>query len=254
MLVQEDSLFLLKINELDWDSSILGYKSGYFDIKEKDNVDFADNLDNSVKELLKNAREDGFRFLTAKIDSQNINIVNSCLKNGGILVDTELTFEKKSHSKNIDYQIDAKFRIEKYEKYWHEALSEIINTLKFSRFFVDKNIDASLAEKIWQTSIYNSCSGRASYSVICFDRDNPVGLMNVFEKDLVSDIFLIALTPEYQGHGLGKAMIGFYEKHLGSNIQVQKVETQLINHHAQNLYTSCGYKNMNSKYTVHFWL
>ena len=95
MIKIENSNYLLTVDEQEWDSSILGFKCGYFNINEKGKSEVIDrNLESLIKEALNKAKAGKYRFLTAKINAANNVIANSCFENNGALVDTELTFQK----------------------------------------------------------------------------------------------------------------------------------------------------------------
>ncbi len=266
MINCDNNEFSIKISFLEWDTNILGIKSGYLEII-KNNSDNFSGLNNLIQQAMQNARDEGYEFLTAKIKSEEIEIVNLCIKNNGDLIDTELTFHKykqhnsgvpetcfrstENNSSNLLQKKD--FSIQKFKKYWHDSFYNLSGTLNNSRFFIDKKIGPELANKVWKESIFNSCNGRATYTIVCFDQDKPAGLINVFEKDNISDIFLITLFPEYQGHGLGSMMLDFYDSNLDNFISEQIVETQLINYNAQRFYSKKGYNNVSAKHTIHFW-
>ena len=261
MITIDNEFHQVKLIEQPWDSNIFGFLCGSLEIINKKpennriNSDRNDDiLESSLCEIISSARKEKFRFITAKINAQKINVANVCFRNHGILIDTELTYQKTKHEQLEKMSLPKGFAIYKHDRYWNESLLELTNTLTHSRFFMDKNIDVSTAQKLWNQSIFNNCNGRANYTVVCFDKDRPIGIMNIFEKDETSDIFLIAVLPSYQNMGLGKAMVHFYENNLDPKITKLTVETQLINYQAQYFYIRLGYKNVRSKYIIHFWL
>lgn len=256
MIKYENANYILTVEEQEWDSSIFGFKCGHFSIESKEkNNSAGENLDVLINDAITQAKNEKYKFLTSKINAEKTVIVNACFKNNGRLIDTELTFHKFRKDcviKNVDFP--ENISVQKHKKYWNNSFTQLSKTIMHSRFFIDGNINIETAKNLWSQSIYNSCNGRATYSVICFFKDNPVGLINVFERDGVSDIFFIAVLPDFQNHGIGKTMVKYYEANIGDNISTFTVETQLINYRAQNFYVDMGYRNILSKQIIHFWL
>jgi ribosomal protein S18 acetylase RimI-like enzyme len=256
MLVRDGSRYILRVSELTWDSKMLGFPCASLDISDStrgNDLEYVD-ISSLLSDLLLDAKKQGIRFVTAKINAENISLVTTCISNHGKLVDSELTFKKNKQMSSSILSLPDGIHIIKADCYWDDSLYELAATVKNSRYFIDTTIPYETAYGLWKHSIYNSCNGRASYSIISFIDDKPVALMNVFEKDGISDIYLIAVLPHYQGKGLGKFMMRYYENSLGDNICHQVVDTQLINYPAQKLYSDMGYRNVRSKHTIHFWL
>lgn len=241
------------VQELEWDTAMLGISSGmiqFADNSSGDEIDFHQHL----SEALCEARQRGIRFLTAKLSAKNNFQVNACLAHKGLLVDTELTYSKRPGVGIAPVVTSPDIRIDRHTNFWDESLEELAGTLRLSRFFRDPHIPVEAAERLWQTSLRNSCQGRASYSLIAFMQGKPAAVINIFEHDGISDIFLIAVLPAFQGMGLGRAMLSRYDAQLPEGITKQTVETQVDNYSAQALYVRMGYLNVAAKYTLHFWL
>jgi len=238
----------LEIKESPWDSEIFGFKCGYVDIFHQTSAAI-------ISKGLMVARNKGYKFLTTKIAVEDLTLTNNCFQCKGFLADTELTLSKtRGVNKCSSLGVPSGYSLLQEKNYWDDDLLSLAAPIKHSRFFKDPKIDRFTALKLWQTSIYNSCRGRASYSVICLYGKKPVGVIILYEAGCVSDIDLVALLSDYQGQGLGTAMMNFYENHLGAEIATQTVATQVINYPAQKLYSSFGYRTSNVKHIIHFWL
>jgi ribosomal protein S18 acetylase RimI-like enzyme len=243
------------LRPLDWDSEMLGLSCGFLQFSEEGtDLTASNNWRPAVVAALSEARRRGFRFLTAKIASEADALVNACFAERGLLTDTELTFFKPAKKQPVTAALATGIRIEKVTSFWDDAFYPLSTTLQHSRFFRDNNIHQDVAERLWQASIKNSCSGRASYSIIAFVDGSPAGVVNVFEKETVSDVFLIAVLHQYQRQGLGRAMLEYYDNCLSPDITGQTVETQATNYSAQALYTRMGYQAVAAKHSLHFWL
>lgn len=243
------------LRRLDWDSEILGIPSGFLEFSGNSaNMIAQDDWRQVVVDALSEARRQGIRFLTVKPTAEDGPLVNACLAESGLLVDTELTFSKEAHKHPVSTPLPVDVRTEKLTSFWDDALYGLAATLRHSRFFRDTNIPNESAERLWRESIKNSCQGRSSYSIVAFVEGKPAGVINAFEKGEVSDIFLIAVLPQFQGRGVGRSMIASYEKEISSTIAGQTVETQVINYAAQSLYARMGYQPIAAKQVIHFWL
>jgi ribosomal protein S18 acetylase RimI-like enzyme len=237
------------IEFLRWDSAILGYKSGLVSflpsLPQKGST-----IERALKECLTQAKFDGYRFLTAKVDADQFELTNSCTHNNGILVDTEVCFSKIPVKQIADDDKPCK----KTKQYWDERFYGVAESLHRSRFFRDPEIGSENAVRLWKESIRNHCLGRASYSVIYFNSSAPVGFINVIEQNNVSNIFIIGVLPGFQGQGIGSRMMRFYEMELSESIHEMTVDTQLTNIRAQKLYVNSGYRIKRSQHIIHFWL
>ena len=239
------------VDLLPWDSDLLGYKSGVISFipslpQQCSNVALA------LKESLFQAKCNGYRFLTAKVDAEQFEITNLCIRNSGILVDTEVRFSKKPAKQEFK-EIEGK-TCKKTTCYWDDSLYGVAESLNRSRFFRDPEIGAENAMRLWKESIRNHCMGRASYSVIYFNSSAPVGFINVIERNSVSNIFIIGVLPGFQGGGIGSLMMRFYEMKLSESIHEMTVDTQLTNISAQKLYVNSGFRIKSSQHIIHFWL
>lgn len=252
----ENKYFNVKLKYLPWDSGILGIKCGVIEILKKSSlIAKEDNLSGLLKMLLNIARKQQYKFLVSKINAEEQGIANACFLNKGILIDTELIFIKSHEEKKL-LPVEPQGNnvlIKKFNTYWNNSLFKIAESFTYSRFHKDNNIKSTKAIRLWRNSIHNNCHGRASYSIICFVNKKPVGIMNVFEKNGISEIFLIGLIHAYQNRGLGGAMMKFYEKNISKKIKNHLVETSILNYKAQNLYLVMGYRNNKAKYVIHFW-
>jgi len=254
MLTQQNLRYSLDIAPLPWDSGIFGFGCAALVLTGQQASGTAGAPARELIPLLLNAKKRGIRFVTAKIPAEETSLVAACLSQGGKLVDSELTFTKMAPTSPPEPPAMDRFHLVKATNYWDDSLYQLAETVNKSRFFTDSEIPAQTALELWRQSIRNSCTGRADYSVFAFSGDHPAGLINVFERDGVSDIFLLAVMPEFQGQGLGQAMISFYQHALDREITTQVVETQLTNYAAQKLYANMGYRTTAAKHVVHFWL
>lgn len=242
-----------QVQDLDWDTAMLGVSAGIVHFAECPSAGGRD-FQADLSEALHEARRRGIRFLTVKLPTINSLQINACLAQKGILVDTELTFTKTPCSERTTVPTKPDIHVDRFTQFWDESLLELAGTLRLSRYFRDPNIPAANAERLWQTSIRNSCEGRADYSIVVFVQGKPAAVTNIFERSGVSDIFLIAVLPAFQGMGLGRMMLSWYDAQLPEYIVRQTVETQVDNYPAQALYARMGYLNTAAKHTIHFWL
>lgn len=238
------------VRESSWDTEVFGIKSGAIELPPL----IVDQSGDVVRAGITEARAQGLVFVTIKVPLEATGLTGEFLRAGAELIVTEVDYEKKRLPSPPSATSCPDLRIIKSENFWDEGIRQLADEFNLSRFFMDKHIDKASASRAWQESLYNSCTGRATYSLIGFVGDKVAGVMNVFERAGNSDIFLICVHPQHRGKGFGRQLMLNYEGSLGGQIAIQSVSTQLNNYAAQNLYCAMGYRPARARHILHMWL
>jgi len=223
------------IKYLKFDSDILGVKCGRINHPNDINI----------------AHQKKYRFLTAKIDSQKIDLVNNFIEYGGTLIDTEIVFAKPKYLNLNKFRV-SDIKIKRTRGIDQHTAIKFAKLFTHSRFFKDIQIQKSQAGTLWENSIINHFREQKNY--ICFNDGEEVGFIIEKTHKSISEIFLIGVLQNYQGRGVGKEMISVYENGLGEGIKTLTVETQISNYSAQRLYIECGYRPLSYRHIIHVWL
>lgn len=232
---------MVKIDSLEWDSDLFGYKVG----KVVWNDSQCSSLESGIEECKY------YRLIY-------------------IFSDTRLCFS----ASNI-YEVDQKVTLEKIinfdEKELHDFNScssyvsgvddySVLESLafesgKFSRFKIDNRFCDFEFEKLYREWIKKSINKEIADEIFVYSVDKKIsGFITVSSDEKIGSIGLIAVSPSYQGKGIGSILIKCVEKYLWEKgIKVLQVPTQKRNEMAIRLYLKNGFNVKNMVYIYHYW-
>ena len=242
----------LKIEHLDWDSQQLGIPCGLIIATELEDLPQPTLLIDQIKELCEKRKD--LEFITIKLPSDCIEVVNSLIKMGAILIDAELTFSYFENNISKDFSLTPEnLKLLFCKKCDGKAFIPLSKEMRLSRFFLDPNISENKAIHLWETSIKNHCEGFADHLLVAYYNDKPCGIVTLKFKDN-KRIFLhiVGVLKEFQGQNIGKLMLKEIVAKYHSKNSIY-VETQSINVPAQLLYQSSGFYYNDLKYVLHYW-
>jgi ribosomal protein S18 acetylase RimI-like enzyme len=132
-----------------------------------------------------------------------------------------------------------------------EAVARL--SFKYSRFHLDPDIPASMANEIKAQWVGNYFLGqRGDYMVVAEQGGRVVGfaqLLNAPNDTLVID--LIAVSGDHRGRGLAQDMIRFASANCG-HPRVVRAGTQIANTISLGLYRKMGFRIVSSNYVFHY--
>ncbi|MFC1675850.1 GNAT family N-acetyltransferase [Planctomycetota bacterium] len=237
----------LQLQYLDWDSKQLGIDCGLINCTEGDPA----VLSEQVSELIEKQPE--LKFVTIKLASEYIDAVNTLVKKGALLIDTEVVFcVPKGSGDNLNFVSDD-LRLEFCQQVDSKAFIRLAEQMRLSRFFRDAKIPEDKAIKLWEESIKNHCEGFADQLLVGYLGETPCSIVTVKFKE-AERLFLhiVGVLDGYQGKGIGKSMLCGILKRYSGKYDIY-VETQSINTAAQNLYKRAGFKFDDLRYILHYW-
>lgn len=237
----------MKYVYLPWDSINFGYKVALLSAGIHDELE----LDATLKVLQNRNYRLAYFFLPTD------HKLNTHVRGfNGLLVDQKITYQKQiSKTQGL---IKGNNRIIPY--YSTLPLQSVIDLAiesgKYSRFRTDPNFRNNEFEILYRKWILKSIKKQAAFEVlICLDEYVPVGLITLVNKKGMGDIGLVAVDKNYQGRGIGVALMrsaeALFMKNLFFNIQVV---TQKQNLAACKLYEKCGFSETSLVNVYHFWL
>jgi dTDP-4-amino-4,6-dideoxy-D-galactose acyltransferase len=237
-----------KIQYLAWDSKFWGYKVGkiIYDVFSKE----------LLKDIIYNARKEGFVLLYAFIDPHNSSTNQFFLENNGLLVDEKITYVKNLAAAQI-FADDNKCIISYKNRPLTKNLADLaIQAGTYSRFRLDPHFVYGEYKHLYTKWIENSLNGIISDDVFVYLQDNKeVGFITLSMKQERADIGLLSVNTEFQGRGIGTALIITAEEEaIAMDKKIIQVVTQKNNIPACHLYEKCGFKKERIENVYHFWL
>jgi len=210
-----------------------------------------------LRELLKNARDQGIRLIYLTIPSEEKNLINTAKDLGGIIVDRKTTY--------LLYLsvLKSVFNFGQIEIYSEslpspELIALAFESGKYSRFRADPNITEEQFQAIYRQWMMNSVNHIVADDVLVF-RDchtqKILGMITVGEKNQRGDIGLLAVDQDARGKHIGSKLIHAAQDYfIKKNYQQSQIVTQQDNIPACRLYEKCGYHIEKIEYFFHFWL
>ncbi len=222
------------INRLDWDSKFFEIEIGELIYQKHfnyENVDIFDLLyikSNNDFELEINNFKNAFSE-TKVVFSKNLNFFETSNRN-------IFSFDK------INYNIE-----EIYELAFESG--------KFSRFFLDNNFKKEKFKELYKKWVDNSISKLFADDLFVYQNDNKtMGFVTYKINNNIAKIGLIAVSPNYQGKGIGGKLLNYLENLLfQNNIKTLYIPTQKNNLVACNFYKKQGYIVNEKTIIKHYW-
>lgn len=120
-----------------------------------------------------------------------------------------------------------------------------------SRYNLDPDVDQERAAEYKARWAANSIRGRADAGFV--ERSNGVrGFNFCLNKNGIAVIDLIAVEPQSQGQGIGKAMIDHSLRYYRDKARAMRVGTQAENPRSLAVYASCGFREVSRVVTYHW--
>ncbi len=206
------------------------------------------------KELLK-AKEDGYKLLYWKIESNDkasLKIANSL---GLISYDTKLTFQLSLTDYQLNFPSAVAIR-KHHEKINDNFIALGLQSGRFSRFKKDKNFPDGTFEKMYSEWIENSFAPENADAIFILEDDNIMrGFVTIFNDAADLEIVLIAVESDARKKGYATALVNYVCNYAKINgVHNIYVVTQEGNVAARNLYLKCGFTLIKKEPIYHIWL
>lgn len=224
------------IKFLKWDSSFFNKRIGLLDLNS-DSHNFEDLND---WDLIYIISDQGFT-----LDIKKFNRTYS---------ETKVVFSKMiTESKEL--LIDDNISVAKKNDNKKQINNLALESGKFSRFNLDKNFKRAEFKKLYYKWVDNSFNKEFADAVLVYKFENDIiGFVTYKIFDDFATIGLIAISPLYQGKGIGRKLINAVEMELvNRQIGELRISTQFQNEMACEFYMKLGYKIIEKKIINHFW-
>jgi ribosomal protein S18 acetylase RimI-like enzyme len=121
-----------------------------------------------------------------------------------------------------------------------------------SRYNLDPEVDQTRASEYKARWVENSIRGRADAAFIVRSGGRIDGFNFCLKQNGAAIVDLIAVAPESQRQGVGKAMLLRALDHYSRQVDVMRVSTQAQNPRSLSMYASCGFHEVSRAVTYHW--
>ena len=232
-----------KVEYLAWDSDFFNKKIGRV---------LAENSDNLIP-ILGEAKEANYQLVYV-FGNKDFFVAEEILKQfNGKLIDIKVLFEKNINKENEQIPFVSEYNSDKLTAEL-EKLAYISG--EYSRFKLDKNFKKDDFYRMYKIWIESSVKRKIADNVFVVKEQNTIkGMVTLKVGKEKGHIGLIAIAPDTQGKGYGKALIFACENELLSKeIYKLEVPTQIDNQQACLFYEKCGFQVREITNIYHFWL
>lgn len=197
---------------------------------------------------------DGDAFFYAKLPTSEVAACIGLTAAGFAVVDTALTL---SWAGAAPAGAAAAVRVAQARRDQQDAIVAIAGScFRWSRFHLDPQLPvrmANLVKRRWVENYVNGSRGSALYAA---ELDATVaGFLAVIESTLngtaVATIDLVGVATQFQGRGVGAALVDTFLREWQPRARELRVGTQAANVRSLRLYESRGFRVAESSYVLH---
>lgn len=221
------------IVELEWDSRLLGRKIGKL---------CAVPPEKSLRKLLLKSREDGFTYITSRLELNKISDIRLLERLGFYITDIGSVLEREIMPgvPSSEFRGPAFSMREATVKDTPRLKSMVKGLFTGSRFYNDPFFTKKDADKVYQAWIENSLNDKRQ-KIFLAEGSGFIACRKVTAKK--GDIPLIGVVSSAQGKGVGSSLFGWALEWFRKS-QVSKVatRTQVSNVKAMNFYSEAGFR------------
>jgi len=207
--------------------------------------------------LERHRRQQDGAFYYAKVDANDVPTVGALTAAGMTVVEVNVTFGMSTADlAHVDDQI-APIAVTAANAGEADCLLNIAATsFRYSRFHLDPLVPNPLANRIkreWVASYLANRRGECLWTVRAEGR--IAGFLAVTGGEdnggRHKTIDLVAIAPEFQGRGIGRAVMRFFFRQYADACDQLRVGTQVANVPSMRLYEAAGMRIERAQYVLH---
>lgn len=221
-------------------------KAGKLDVKDA----------HSLKEDLEQAKSEGYEFLSCRVPSNNLHLIQDLEVQGFFTADVLLYYKKKVNSE-IRPEETLRSCLDTQN---HKDAVVNVATAAFhnypSHYFMDRRLPQEKVAQIYPDWAARCCQdpGAADEILGYFVGESLAGFVALKTVQNHVDIRLAAVHPEYQGRGILKHLLQGAEGWAANQNKAEVFySTQLDNIPPQKVLVRQGWEPSHSFHTLHFW-
>jgi ribosomal protein S18 acetylase RimI-like enzyme len=239
-----------ELKPLDWDTAFFGARMGTIATLSSDNTSDPASLASELRDLLADARADGYAHLTLRALCDDTAAIHAAESAGLRLVDVgvDSTF---SVDKSPMPGAPSDTRIRTLRREDVATLSELAaEAFTLSRFSADPFFSAEQVREFHHTWARNLCSGLAQGVLVADMNGSIAGFVSCAVSGAEGRIPLIGVDSRFRGQRVGQALVTaalhwFHD----AGCRVVHVKTQAHNYRALALYHRAGFVVTRSELT-----
>lgn len=201
---------------------------------------------NHALEAVARARKAGAILVSCRTDGDG----EALAKAGFRQVETLVTFERSTEGV---LAAEAYATVRAGGRDDIDACRSIASTaLRYDRFHADPRIDDRKADGLKADWIENDLRGRADVTLVAETAGDVGGFCAMLLRPAFAVIDLIAVAPNHQGRGLGRAMVAAALDRYRGQVPSIQVGTQAANPQSLKFYQSVGFVEIRRANTWHW--
>lgn len=238
------------IQALDWDTEFFGFGVARILPTKMDKAE--------LRAVLSDLRRQKISLAYWASDCNSAGSKEAGLSAGGVLVDRKVTYLLELKNA-VSGETGTSHEIREYaSRQCNETLEGLaIASGAHSRFRVDPRIPEERYEELFRIWMRRSVAREMADTVLVAhnDRNDVVGVVTVGTAGNRGALGLLAVAPECQGKGRGKALVRAANRELMSRRHdAAQIVTQGSNSAGCRLFESAGYETEKAQNVFHFWL
>jgi len=195
-------------------------------------------------------------FYYAKVPTRRVTQVSALTRLGFSVVDVNVTLERPASASLPEGQRRI-VTVRDSAPAQREAILAIAEScFVYSRFHLDPQIPNDVANAIKRAWVDSYCTGqRGDRLLVAEIAGIPVGFLAGIRANVGEHrarvIDLVGVHRSYQGRGVGLALVEYFIRLSGSDVDVLRVGTQAANVPSISLYEKCGFRVAETTYVLH---
>jgi len=220
-------------------------------------IDLTNIIDNETESLQSGLSDSlnnnpDITFITIKLVAKYPELLNYFIKMGAELIDTEIMYVHSGDERLPCIQHDS-FSFEFLDRIDSRLFVSLADEMLQSRFYKDRHITYSMANKLWRESIKNHCEGFADELLVVFHKGDPCGLITLrIEEERNVYLHIIGVLRKWQRRKIGSMMLQKVLTRYSDHHKIF-VETQSDNLASQMCYQANGFVLYQHVHIIHLW-
>lgn len=246
---------------LAWDSKIFQFPVGRIHEISFDSSEI-DEACAQLEAAIAAFRSAGVRFCDIRVDEGQGAIISMLEKRGFSFIERlQIYWMSAERCRSSMSSVSAgTVKIRSFEKGDDSSLRPLAaGSFKTSRIYKDSKIEEGVSSLFYESLFVSLLDKPSTYARVASNADGvPIGflLANIdeFGGTPLIVLWMIAVSDEAQGQGVGRDLLMDLMKHCGYNNFLLEIGTQVENKPANKLYLRSGLEPLTTVRTYHLWL